>query len=69
MGLEAQENSRMWLDMTYCADEKCPKHTNCRRFYVGTAKHWRFVNSPRKGDTCDLFWGTTQDSIMEILAN
>jgi len=41
--------------------------SECQRFYAGEGSRWRFVNSPRKEDTCDLFWGKSQDNILNVL--
>lgn len=57
----------VYNDRTYCDDSDCPMKSECQRFYSGNAIHWRFVNSPRKDDMCDLFWGKTQDSIFSTL--
>ena len=57
----------VYNDRTYCADSDCLMKSECRRFYIGDTICWRFVNSPRKGDTCDLFWGKTQNSIFNTL--
>ena len=54
-------------DRTYCGDSDCPMRSECQRFYVGEGIRWRFVNSPRKEDTCDLFWGKSQDNILNVL--
>jgi len=41
--------------------------SECQRFYAGEGIRWQFVNSPRNGDTCDLFWGKSQNSILSVL--
>jgi len=41
--------------------------SECRRFYTGEGIRWQFVNSPRKGNSCDMLWGKTQESIARTL--
>lgn len=51
--------------MTMCADNECPYKGMCRRRATSNVIEWRFTESPRKGDRCDMFWGWNQQDIMD----
>jgi hypothetical protein len=65
--LDHQEYDLLESDRTYCGDSDCPMRSECQRFYADEGTRWQFVNSPRKDNICDLFWGKTQDSIVNTL--
>ena len=65
--MDHQEYDLLDSDRTYCGDSGCPMRSECQRFYAGEGIRWQFVNSPRNRDTCDLFWGKPQNSILSVL--
>ena len=65
--MDHQEYDLLESDRTYCGDSGCPMRSECRRFYIGDGIRWQFVNSPRKGNSCDMLWGKTQESIARTL--
>ena len=52
---------------TFCRDEECPAALICGRFSSNEGVEWRFTESPRKGDSCDMFWGRNQQNILDKL--
>ena len=55
------------MDMTFCTDRECPAALFCKRFSIKEDIAWRFTETPRNGDYCDMFWGENQQSIMDML--
>lgn len=55
-------------EITYCNDTQCPRKDTCRRYVKSTETHWIFTYSPRvDGAYCPMYWGSTQDAIMNTL--
>ena len=54
-------------DMTMCTDNKCPYNGTCMRWSTSSNVEWRFTKSPRKGESCDMFWGRNQQNILDKL--
>lgn len=59
----------MILDESKCGDDECPFKTDCTRYLDkhGVNAIWRFTESPRKGDSCDMFWDRNQQNIQDKL--
>ena len=55
------------MDMTFCKDAECPYITTCKRYSDSAETMWRFTESPRKGDKCEMYWGENQQNIMNML--
>jgi hypothetical protein len=45
-------------DITMCRDEHCKRHLKCHRMTAPVTEFRQayFVNSPRKGKDCVMFW-------------
>ena len=52
---------------TFCTDKECPYKGICMRWSTSSDIEWRFTESPRKGDSCDMFWGRNQQNILDKL--
>ena len=55
------------MDMTFCKDTECPYITTCKRYSDSDETMWRFTETPRKGDSCDMYWGLGAQGIMDYL--
>lgn len=62
------------MDITKCSDSKCPVRGHCRRFTAESNNYYQsyFVDSPAEYEddnfvTCKVFWGTEQESILNLL--
>lgn len=62
-------------DITKCNDEQCSKRLSCFRFTAPANEYLQsyFVNTPRKDDKCEMYWGKqneyTMKQIKDILNN
>lgn len=54
-------------DMTMCTDNECPYKDTCKRYSDSAETMWRFTETPRKGDKCDMYWGLGAQGIMDYL--
>lgn len=55
-------------DITFCNDMMCPRFKQCRRGYGERPyRYSAFMESPRTDEGCEMYWGTNQDIIMEVL--
>ena len=52
---------------TRCTDNECPYNGMCMRWSTSSNVEWRFTETPRKGDRCDMFWGLGAQGIMDYL--
>ena len=55
------------MDMTFCKDTECPYKGTCKRYSDSAETMWRFTESPRNGDKCEMYWGENQQNIMDKL--
>jgi len=57
-------------DITKCNGVNCPVKESCKRFTAesGVWQSW-FAESPIKDGKCEMYWGKTQESIMDTLKN
>jgi len=56
------------MDITKCKDQECPMKEACYRFTApADILQSYFVESPRKGTKCDMYWGQTQQAILNQL--
>ena len=51
-----------------CKDDSCPIKDSCRRFTAepGFLQSY-FIDSPMKDGKCDMYWGESQQQIMNTL--
>jgi hypothetical protein len=55
-------------DISMCQDKDCPFKEGCYR-YTAKPSEWQswFSESPRKGDKCEMYWGSESESIYTYL--
>lgn len=58
-------------DITMCKGGNCPLKEKCKRFTATANPDYQsyFVEVPFKDGSCKMFWGDTQDSILQQLKN
>ena len=57
------------MDITFCTDAECPYKGTCKRYSDSDETMWRFTETPRKGDNCDMYWGLGAQGIMDYLGS
>lgn len=55
-------------DITKCEDKDCPMKESCYRFTAKAKDFWQsyFMESPRKGNECDMYWGHRKSKMTSI---
>lgn len=56
-------------DITMCMDKDCKKNAKCHRYTAPVTEYRQayFVNSPRKGKDCVMFWDNKGYNKQEVV--
>jgi hypothetical protein len=55
-------------DITMCRDSSCKANLSCKRYITAPDKYQSyFCESPRKGDSCEMFWGVQAEYVFNYL--